>query len=103
MWEKPRRCWQKIPRCNMKPKIEEQTMDKRTNNDLHNATHKTKDWEQHEYHKKRGWTQLSWKGYQFQLHYWHPSCYFCYRACDKPHDLGLLLQGYVESTREESD
>jgi hypothetical protein len=43
MWEKPRRCWQKIPRGNMKPKIEEQTMDKRTNNDLHNATHKTRD------------------------------------------------------------
>lgn len=96
MWEKTRRCPQKIPRGHSKPKIKEHTMDKRTNNDVHNTTQKFR---ATRISQQRGWTQLISKSYQFLLHYWIPSCYSGYNACDKPHNLWLLLQDYV-STRK---
>jgi hypothetical protein len=34
-----------------------------------------------------GWTQVLRKGSQFLLHYYHPSCYFCYKLCDIFHNL----------------
>jgi hypothetical protein len=51
---------------------------KKTNNNLQNTTHKTKN--------RTTLTLLKQRvnsGKQFLLHMWHPSCYSCYKPSDK--------------------
>ena len=62
---------------------------KRTNNDLQNFAYKTKDRVMRTPPKNRGCAQVLWKGQQFLLHQWHPSCYSSY----KPGDKSLMRKG----------
>ena len=57
--------------------------DKMTNKGQHNTTQKTKHRATRTNTKSRWWTRLLRKGKQFLLHWWHPSCYCCYKSGDK--------------------
>jgi hypothetical protein len=43
----------------------------------------------------RGWTQVLWKGKQFLLHLWHPSCYSSYKLPISRDRLTLALIIYI--------
>jgi hypothetical protein len=49
---------------------------------IYKTIHKTPKIEHHEPTNSRRCTQVLWKGKQFLLHMWYPSCYSCYNPSD---------------------